>query len=372
MEGQSLSQLQKENEAELQKARTNQAPDLSKLSEQDRSRVEELAKSIDISDSQQVMQFGVEAQSKLASFSDTILEQVRAKDAGEVGTILSDLMVKVKDLDIGSLGAEQDGFFGKLFSGARHSFNKFVARYEKIDVQIDQIADRLDKNRMILLKDIGTFDMLYERNLEYIKNLDLTIMAGTMKLGEINDTVLPQAKAAAQQSGDPLDAQKVDDLIQLANRFEKKIYDLKLSRTSAIQTVPQIRLIQGGNQVLVDKIQTSILNTIPLWKNQIVIAVGLFRQNKALQVQKEVTDTTNELLKKNSELLKQNTIGIAKESERGIIEIDTLKKVNADLISTLEETLKIQQEGHEKRQQAETELASLEQELKERLIRIRK
>ncbi len=371
METQSLSQMRQENEAELKNPKPASSLDLEKLSPEDRAKVKELAQSIDISDSQQVMQFGVEAQSKLAAFSDTILEQVRAKDAGEVGGILSDLMVKVKDLDIGSLGTEQEGFFGKLFSSAKHSFDRFIARYEKMDVQIDQIADRLDQNRMALLKDIGTFDMLYQRNLEYIKNLDLTILAGTLKLGEINRTVIPRAKETAQRTGDPLDAQKVDDMVQLANRFEKKIYDLKLSRTSAIQTVPQIRLIQGGNQVLVDKIQTSILNTIPLWKNQIVIAIGLFRQNRALKVQKEVTDTTNELLKKNSEMLKQNTVGIARESERGIIEIETLKKVNADLISTLEETLKIQQEGHQKRRQAETELASLEQDLKEKLIRIK-
>lgn len=346
--------------------------DLSKLPAEEKAKVEEMARAIDINDAQQVMQFGIEAQSKIAGFADNILAQVRAKDTGAVGEMMSDLMVKVKDLDIGDLGTGQEtGFFDRLFGGLKHSLNKLIAKYEKMDAQIDRIMDELDKSRMGMLKDIGTFDTLYKKNLEYIKNLDLTIMAGMWKLQEINEQIIPQARAAAEASGDALDAQKVSDLTQVANRFEKKVYDLKLSRTNAIQTAPQIRLIQNGDQVLVDKIQTSILNTIPLWKNQIVIAIGLFRQGKALEMQKEVTDTTNQLLLKNSEMLKQNTTGIARESERGIIEIETLKKVNADLIATLEETLKIQEEGRNKRQQAEIELGNMEQELKNRLIEIR-
>ena len=369
MENQSLTQLQQENALA---SNAGGELDLGKLTPEERARVEEIAGAIDISDSQQVMQFGVEAQSRIAGFADNLLSQVRSKDAGYVGDMMSDLMLKVKDLDVGSLGSgQEDGFFDKLFGGMKRSVDKFVARYEKMDTQIDNIVDALDKSRMEMLKDIGTFDALYRKNLEYIKNLDLTILAGMLKLKEINETVLPKAKADAEASGDSLDAQKVNDLGQLANRFEKKLYDLKLSRVNAIQTAPQIRLIQSGDQVLVDKIQTSILNTIPLWKNQIVIAIGLFRQNKALEAQRRVTDTTNELLIKNSEMLRQNTTGIAKESERGIIEIETLKKVNSDLIATLEETLKIQEEGRTKRLQAETELTSLEHELKEKLLELR-
>lgn len=369
MENQNIHSL-----TELQKEQTtapaeNSTLSLNKLPVEEQTKVKEMADDIDVSDSQQLAQFGVGAQSALASFADNILSQVRSKDTGDVGNMMSDLMVKVKELDIDSLGQKQ-GFFEKMFGGIRRSINKFIARYEKMDNQIDKIVDELDRSRMDMLKDIGMFDTLYKKNLESIHNLDLTILAGELKLKELNQVTIPNAKAAAETSGDPLEAQKVSDLAQLANRFEKKIYDLKLSRTSAIQTGPQIRLIQSGDQVLVDKIQTSILNTIPLWKNQIVIAIGLFRQNKALEMQRQVTETTNDLLKKNSDMLKQNTTGIARESERGIIEIETLKKVNADLISTLEETLKIQADGKAKRQQAEAELGTMEKELKNKLVQI--
>lgn len=363
----SLTDLQKQNApAAAQKS----GPDYNKLSPEEQAKVQELVKDLDLTDSQQLSQFGVGAQSALASFADNILSTVRSRDAGAVGSMMSDLMVKVKDLDIDALNSGNGGFIGRLFGGLKHSVNKFIARYEKMDVQIDKIVDGLDRSRMDMLKDIGMFDTLYKKNLDAIRFLDITILAGEQKLDEVNTVMIPQSQAAAQASGDPLEAQKVNDLVQLASRFDKKIYDLKLSRVSAIQTGPQIRLIQSGDQVLVDKIQTSILNTIPLWKNQIVIAIGLFRQNKALEMQREVTDTTNELLQKNSEMLKQNTTGIARESERGIIEIETLKKVNSDLISTLEETLKIQADGKAKRQQAEVELGNMEKELKNKLIQI--
>ncbi|TGA97530.1 toxic anion resistance protein [Sporolactobacillus shoreae] len=366
LENTSLSELQKRNDPVAPKS----GPDFSKLSPEEQAKVQAMAKEIDLTDSQQLSQFGVGAQSALASFADNILSTVRSKDTGGVGNMMSELMVKVKDLDISSLNDGNNGFVSRLFGGLKRSVNKFIARYEKMDVQIDKIVDGLDRSRMDMLKDIGMFDTLYKKNLEAIRYLDLTILAGEQKLEEVNTVLIPQAKAAAETSGDPLESQKVNDLAQLANRFDKKIYDLKLSRVSAIQTGPQIRLIQSGDQVLVDKIQTSILNTIPLWKNQIVIAIGLFRQNRALEMQREVTDTTNDLLKKNSEMLKQNTTGIARESERGIIEIETLKKVNSDLISTLEETLKIQADGKAKRQQAEVELGNMEQDLKQKLIQI--
>jgi uncharacterized protein YaaN involved in tellurite resistance len=224
---------------------------------------------------------------------------------------------------------------------------------------------------MQLLKDITMFDGLYGKNIDYIKEIDLYIIAGKMKLQEINETILPELKRKADASGDAIDAQKVQDIAQMANRLEKKIHDLQLSRMIAIQTSPQIRLIQNNDQLLVEKIQSSILNTIPLWKNQVVIAIGIYRQKKAVEMQKKVTDTTNELLKKNAEMLKQGTIDVARESERGIVEIETLKKVHGDLISTIEETLKIQQEGRVKRREAEGELVKIEGELKEKLKVIR-
>ena len=345
--------------------------EFSKLTEDQKKKVEEIKSQINLDDSQEIIQFGVGAQGKLTGFADTILEQVRAKDAGTAGDLLTNLMVNVKDLEVDSLS---DGsiiskipILGALVDRAK----RFAARYEKVSVEIEKIVDELTKARMQLLRDVTMFDNLYERNLEYLKELDLFIIAGQLKLKEVEETILPGLKTKADQSGDPLDAQKYQDVSQMANRFEKKLHDLKLSRMIAIQTSPQIRLIQGNNQVLVEKIQSSILNTIPLWKNQVIIAIGLFKQKKALRLQQEVSATTNELLSKNAELLKDSSIQVARESERGIVEIDTLKKVNNDLISTIEETLKIQQEGRQKRKQAETELIQLESDLKKKLTEVK-
>jgi uncharacterized protein YaaN involved in tellurite resistance len=245
-----------------------------------------------------------------------------------------------------------------------NAIKKFIAQYEKVSVHIERIIGELDKARVTLLKDISMLDSMYETNLQYLRNLDYYIAAGMVKLKELQEKTLPELKAKAEASNDPKDTQRLQDFSQAMNRFEKKIHDLKLSRLIAIQTAPQLRLIQGNNQALVEKIQSSILNTIPLWKNQIVIAVSLFRQKKSLELQKEVSKTTNELLAKNSELLKQSSIDIAKENERGIVEVETLKKVNQDLITTIEETLKIQAEGRTKRQAAESEIIRLEGELK--------
>jgi uncharacterized protein YaaN involved in tellurite resistance len=288
---------------------------------------------------------------------------MRAKDSGFVGDVLTNLLVKIKDVDAGSLSAK--GFLGNLAGAVK----RFIARYEKLSVQIEKIIDELDAARMNLLKDITLLDGLYAKNLEYLKELDMFIAAGQIKLQELQEKTLPELKAKAETSKDPVDAQRLQDFTQFLNRFEKKLYDLKLSRMIAIQTAPQVRLIQGGDQLLVEKIQSSILSTIPLWKNQIIIALSIFRQQKALGIQKEVTKTTNELLAKNAEMLRQNTVEVAKESERGIVEVETLKKVNDELIATIEETLRIQQEGRGKRQQAEAELVKIEGDLKERLIR---
>jgi uncharacterized protein YaaN involved in tellurite resistance len=341
------------------------------LSPQERARAQEIARSINIQDTQAVLAFGSQAQSKIAGFADTILAQVRAKDAGYAGQALSDLVVAVREVDVGSLrpGDVLSGI--PILGGLWNRFKKFIARYEKLSVQIEKIVAELETARMTMLKDITLMDSLYQRNMEYLKELDIFIAAGMIRLEELRTKVLPEMQAKAETSSDPLDAQKLQDFIQFVNRFEKKLHDLKLSRMVAIQTVPQIRLIQNNNQVLVEKIQSSVMNTIPLWKNQIVIAISLFRQKKALEVQRQVTDTTNDLLAKNSQMLKDSTVAVAKESERGIVDIETLKKVNADLITTIEDVLKIQEDGKRKRAEAELELQRMEEELKAKLKDVR-
>lgn len=337
------------------------------LSPEQRVRVEEVKNSIDLMDSQAVLQYGVGAQRNISSFSDNILTQVRSKDSGYVGELMSDLVLKVKEVDVDGL---DEGFLDKLpfLKNASRAVKKFMQRYEKLEVQIDRIEQQLDQARMQMLKDITMFDGLYEKNLEYFRELQIYIAAGEEKLKELQEITLPQLHAEATAKGDAMSAQVVRDFEDTVNRFEKKIHDLKLSKAVAIQTAPQIRLIQNNDKMLVDKIQTAILSTIPLWKSQIVIALGLHRQESVLKMQRSVSDATNTLLTKNAELLRQNSTEVARESERGIVDLETLKKVNADLISTIEETIKIQQEGRAARQNAETELLSIEQKLKEALL----
>ncbi len=365
MEQQKISALEKQMLMDKQA----EAFDLSKMTEEQRQRVTEIIKSINLEDSQFILQYGIGAQSQIAGFADNIVSEVRAKDSGYVGEVLTDLMLKVKELDVDGVSSGKGfmsrfPFFGSLVSNTQ----KFAARYQKVSTEIEKIVDELDKAKMQLLKDITLLDYLFDKNLDYLGNLNYFIMAGTLKLKEMNEKVIPELQEKVKASNDPIDAQRLNDMLQMVNRFEKKIHDLKLSRMVALQTAPQIRLIQNNNQVLVEKIQSSILNTIPLWKNQIVIAISLLKQKKALEVQKEVTDTTNALLMKNAELLKDSSIDLARETERGVVDIETLKKVNVDLIATIDETLKIQKEGREKRHQAEVELIQIEKELKQKLI----
>lgn len=342
---------------------------LADLNPDEQQRVREIVNAIDITDSQGVLQFGNQAQTNISQFSDSILNKVKGKDTGYVGEILSDLMVNVKELDVDDLG-KKNGVLG-IFGGMKRNAMKFVAKYEKLSSHIDKTVQELDKSKMQLLKDITILDTLYDKNLEYHNELELFIVAGEEKINEIETKILPKMVEEARASNDPVEAQKVNDYQQLLNRFEKKVHDLKLSKMISLQTGPQIRLIQNSDQILVEKIQSSIMNTIPLWKNQVVIAISLFRQNKALAQQKEVTKATNDLLRQNSELLKQNTIEVAKESEKGIVEIDTLKKVNQDLLDTIDETISIQKEGREKRKLAEEELISMENQLKDKLLHAR-
>lgn len=359
--GHTALQVQKPASVEAVRAQVEE------LSPEQRVRVEEVKNSIDLMDSQAVLQYGVGAQRNISSFSDNILTQVRSKDSGYVGELMSDLVLKVKEVDVDGL---DEGFLDKLpfLKNASRAVKKFMQRYEKLEVQIDRIEQQLDQARMQMLKDITMFDGLYEKNLEYFRELQIYIAAGEEKLQELQEITLPQLHAEATAKGDAMSAQVVRDFEDTVNRFEKKIHDLKLSKTVAIQTAPQIRLIQNNDKMLVDKIQTAILSTIPLWKSQIVIALGLHRQESVLKMQRSVSDATNTLLTKNAELLRQNNTEVARESERGIVDLETLKKVNADLISTIEETIKIQQEGRAARQNAETELLSIEQKLKEALL----
>ena len=337
------------------------------LTPEERAKAAEIKNGRDLMDSQTAILYGVGAQRNLAEFSDNILANVRNKDTGYVGDLMGELVEKVRDVGVDEA---EGGVLDKLpfLRSAARAVRRLLARYEKIEVQIDRIQRDLEEARMQMLKDIAMFDGLYEKNLEYFRGLQVYIVAGEEKLRETREETLPRLRAEAQAKGDPMSAQVVRDFEDTVDRFEKKLHDLKLSKSIAIQTAPQIRLIQNNDKLLVDKIQTAILSTSPLWKGQIVIALGLARQQSALQMQRSVTDTTNELLQRNAELLKQNSLDVARESERGIVDLETLKKVNDDLISTIEETIQIQREGRAARQSAEAELAGIEQKLKDALL----
>ena len=368
--------------ATLSKAKTVTAAEETSLSAQntgteltftpeEKARIAEIKESIDLTDSGSTVQYGIGAQRRLTEFTDSILENVRSKDGGQVGDLLSSLVVEVNSLDPSSL-TNDNGIFSKLLivKNGIKSIKKLAERYNKAEVQIDKIEAALEKARMDMLKDIGVFDIMYKQNLECFRELGLYIQAGKESVEEIREKTIPKLRAEAQASGDPMDAQLVRDFEDEVDRFEKKIYDLELSRTIAVQTAPQIKMIQNNDRVLVDKIQTAVLNTIPVWKSQFVIAVGLNSQRRVLKMQQEITDTTNKMLMKNSELLKTNTIETAKESNRGIVDIETLQKVNQNLISTIEETMQIQKEGRQQRAEAEKALGKIEDDLKAKLVEI--
>lgn len=327
----------------------------------------DIADAFDIEQPEAIVEYGTSAQRSISEFSAGLLNEVRTDDTGFVGDVLNELMVKVKDANVDGLTASgelsQLPLIGPLFD----SFKRWVAKFEKVEVQIERIEGELDRAQHRLTGDIAMFDQLFEQNADYFDELNVYIAAGEMKLEELRETTLPELRQKAAESQDPMEAQRVRDLEALVNRFEKKVHNLKLSRMIAIQTAPQIRIIQANDQVLVDKIHTSILTTLPLWRSQIVIGVGLVRQRRALEMQHEVDETTNQLLAKNSEMLKQGSIEVAQANERGIVDIETLRKVNEDLVATIDETLRIQREGREKRAQVEVELATLERELKEKI-----
>ncbi|MCW2276898.1 toxic anion resistance protein [Heliophilum fasciatum] len=327
----------------------------------------QLAGQITPENPQSLIQYGVPVQAELSRFADSILDHVRAKDTGPVGELLGNLMIQLKEVNPSELSSEKSGFFTKLFGNAKRSTEKILARYQTVGNEIDHIAQQLDKARLQLLRDITLLETLFEKNRTYFRELNIYIAAAKYRLDELQNQTIPALQQKALQTNDATVLQTLDDAIQFAERLDKKIHDLLISRTVTMQTAPQIRLIQNNDHVLVEKLQSSILTTIPLWKNQIVLAVTLHRQQSALAMQRQVTDTTNDLLLRNSEMLKTNSIGVARENERGIVDLETLQKTQANLIATLEETLKIQQTGRAKRREAETELARMEQELKTQL-----
>lgn len=340
------------------------------LSPEDREKVDKIKKEINLTDSALSVEYGIGAQKQLSEFSANILSNVRNKDSGEVGDLLMDLMGEIKSLEIDELG-EKKGFFSNLpiIKDFQKTLDNVMRKYETVEVSIDKIELQLQDARTGLVKDIAVFDQLYEKNLDFFRELQYYIVAGEEVIAETRAEVIPRLREEALASGEQMDAQLVKDFEDSINRFEKKVHDLKLSKTMAIQTAPQIRLIQNNDKLLVDKIQTAILNTIPLWKSQIVIALGLKNQEEALKLQREVSDTTNKLLQQNSELLKDNTKAVLEESERGIIDLETLQKVNEDLIETIEEGILIQKEGRQRRLLAERELLKLEENLKATLLR---
>ena len=336
------------------------------LTPEERRQADELKEQIDIRDSQMLMQYGSGVRQNIAEFSGNILNNIRAKDTGYIGELMTDLVTNVQDLNFDSL--EKDSGILGIFRKAEAKVKKFLSQYEKLEVQVDRIEGKLEEARMEMLKDIGMFDSLYQKNLDYFKQLQIYITAGDEKIKELREQTIPSLRAEAEKSGDPMHAQLVRDFEDTVTQFEKKVHDLKTSKTIAIQTAPQIRLIQNNDKLLADKIQTAIQETIPLWKSQMVMALGLYRQQETLKLQRDVTDTTNALLLKNSEILKQNTIDVAKESERGIVDIETLKKANENLISTMNEAVRIQKEGHDKRMAAEHELMKIENEIRQALL----
>lgn len=340
--------------------------DESTLTNEEKRMVEEFSKQIDITESDVILQYGSEAQKKIASFSDTALEKVRTKDLGEIGDLMSNLVVELKGFD----GEEKGGILGFLKKGS----NKVLAlkaRYDKAEVNVDKISRLLEEHQIVLLKDIAMLDELYDRNLTNFKELSMYILAGQKKLKEIKETELPKLVEKAEKSGLPEDSQAANDLANALNRFEKKLHDLELTRMISIQMAPQIRLVQNNNILMTEKIQSSLVNTIPLWKSQMVLALGISHSKKAMQAQREVTDMTNTLLKKNADTLKQATIQTAIETERGIVDIETLQHTNEQLISTLDEVLKIQEEGRVKRAEAQQELLRIEEQLNKKLLEVR-
>lgn len=341
---------------------------LERLSPEEKQTVTQFASSIDVRDSGMVMQYGSAAQKKIASFSGTALEKVKAKDLGEVGGMLTDLITQLRGFN--AEDEEKKGLRG-LFRRSSGQLNALKTKYDSCEVNVNKIVDALEDHQVVLLKDVSQLDKMYDLNLAYFKELTMYILAGKQQLERVRGTDLVALQQKAQRTGLPEDAQAAHDLADACGRFEKKIYDLELTRNISIQMAPQIRLLQNNDSLMAEKIQSTIVNTIPLWKSQMLLTLGMAHSRQAMEAQRAVTDMTNELLKRNAEMLKQGTIDTAREAERGIVDIETLTQTNQSLIATLDEVVRIQNEGREKRQNAETELARIEGELKDKLLELR-
>lgn len=341
------------------------------LPESNKRQALELSKQIEPGNQAAILSYGAPAQAKLHDFSHSMLAHVQKQDVGPIGDIISDLMYRLQEADPDELAARNKNIFTKMFHRVKQSINEITSKYQKIGTQIDRIALKLEHSKKRLIEDNSFLEQLYDKNKDYFQALNIYIAAGELKLEDIQDKLLPELKKKAEQTGDQMDFQEYNDLMQFADRLEKRVHDLKLSRQITIQQAPQIRLIQNTNQALAEKIQSSIMTAIPLWKNQVAIALTLLRQQQAVQAQRQVSETTNELLKRNADMLKTNAVETARENERGIVDIETLKETQSSLIETLQETLKIQQEGRAKRAAAEQELVSMEQELKDRLLELK-
>ena len=355
-------------EEEVKKDIPIERPELEKLSPAEQAAVKAFAEKIDVLNTEQVMNYGSNAQKNISEFSEAALNSVRTKDLGEVGGMLGDLVIELQGLNFDP--EEKKGFLG-LFKKATQNIASLKAQYDKAEVNVDKIVESLEKHEVVLMKDISMMDKMYERNLEYMKELTMYIIAGKLKIEQLRNEELPKYQQKAQESGLPEDAQAANDFANMIGRFEKKIHDLELTRTISIQMSPQIRMIQNNDSLMAEKIRSSIVNTIPLWKSQMVLALSLYHSDQAMKAQREVTDVTNQLLTKNAQALHQGSVAIAKETERGIVDIETLKKTNQELISTLDEVRQIQDDGRAKRIQAEEELGRIEGELKQKLLDMR-
>lgn len=344
----------------------NPALDETMLTKEERKMVEEFSEKIELGKTNLILQYGAGAQKKIADFSETALNNVKTKDLGEVGEMLSGVVLELKSFDT----EEQKGLFG-IFKKSSNKINAMKVKYNKAEVNVNKICRTLESHQIQLLKDVAMLDKMYEMNKTYFKELSMYILAGKKKLAKVQSEELSALVEKSNKSGLPEDAQAVNDMMSMCNRFEKKIHDLELTRMISIQMAPQIRLVQGNDTLMAEKIQSTIVNTIPLWKSQMVLALGVAHSGQAAEAQRKVTDMTNELLKKNAETLKMATIETAKESERGIVDIETLRTTNQSLISTLDEVMHIQNEGRQKRKEAEIELNRIENELKQKLLSIK-
>lgn len=341
---------------------------LDMLSPAEQQAVRSFAQQIDVTNTEQVMNYGSGAQKNISEFSDAALNTVRTKDLGEVGDMLGDLVVELQGLNFDA--QEKKGFRG-LFKKASQSVAEMKASFDKAEVNVDKIVESLEKHEIILMKDISLMDKMYQRNQEYMKELTMYILAGKLKIEELREVELPKMIAHARETNLPEDAQAANDFANLIGRFEKKIHDLELTRTISVQMAPQIRMVQNNDQLMAEKIRSSIVNTIPLWKNQMVMAMSLYHSDQAMKAQRQVTDMTNQLLLKNAETLRQGSVSVAQEAERGIVDMETLKKTNLELIATLDEVRRIQDDGRARRAQAEEELGRIEGELKSKLLEMK-